>query len=188
MTQRLGCVVLPSLISRQIALLPFLFLHIFLSQVEWDDSVSPTVTAGIRNRVLTLKLMWNMLSVQATDWKKNPSESQERQPLQLLKTKDLPEAGWKSTREKSDINLPVSTPKGYPQGTEHIVKEQGKFKTQSFANVTLKGIRKAEKKSYIFLNHCGKNVSTNIHCFGFFLNKVFVDTESPCLNLIFCLI
>lgn len=47
--------------------------------------------------------------------------------------------------------MPVSTPKGYPQGTEHIVKEQGKFKTQSFANVTLKGIRKAEKKVIFFL-------------------------------------
>lgn len=35
--------------------------------MEWDDSVSPTIIVGIRNKVLTLKLMWDMLNIQATD-------------------------------------------------------------------------------------------------------------------------
>lgn len=35
--------------------------------MEWDDSVSHTIIVGIRNKVLTLKLMWNLLNIQATD-------------------------------------------------------------------------------------------------------------------------
>lgn len=58
--------------------------------------------------------MWNMLSIQATDWKKNTSEPQKRQALKLLKVKDVPETRQKSRKEKYDIYFSVSASKGYP--------------------------------------------------------------------------
>lgn len=70
--------------------------------------------------------------------------------------------------------------KGYQEGTDYIFKKQGKFKTQIFGNVTIKGIRKG-----FFLIMVEKNLSTNTDHFGFFPNKVLVDPENPRLPLFF---
>lgn len=97
---------------------------------------------------------------------------------------DLPESGWKSSKEESDICLPVSTSNSYQEGIDYIFKEQGKLNTQIFGNVTLKGIRK------IFLTIVEEVFPSlsNQNNFGFFSNKVLMDPESTCLILIFWLI
>lgn len=162
MTQGLGKVVLQSL-GKQ---LPFLLFSFIFSwpKVEWDDPVSPTFTVSIRNIELTLTLMWNRLIIEASHWKNLwiPAEAASA----AVEYEGLAEAGWKGSKEESDIYVPVSTSKGYHEGIGYIFKEQGKFKTHVFGNITLKDIRK------IFFNYCGRNLSTNTDRFGFFSNKV----------------